>query len=206
MDVITHNREDGTDEAARLALVGLIVVGAFIGYEWFMSGLTKIVRGGFAAGLADELEEKSRGTVAWYQGFLDGMVIPNARAFGILIEVSELVIGATLIGAAVLMLWRWQRLSDRAEIGVLVAVAAASAGAIVMNTNFHLANGSPHPWLVPEDGFDEGVDMDSLLPLIELAFLVISTKLLLRLRRQRRTLIRVHAQSARTPDQDRLRG
>lgn len=37
----------------------------------------------------------------------------------------------------------------------------ATAGAILMNVNFHLANGSPHPWLIPKEGFDEGVDMDS---------------------------------------------
>lgn len=183
MDAITDTRRERTDEAARLALVGFILAGAFIGYEWLMSGLTKIVRGGFPAGLADELEEKSAGTVAWYQSFLDGTVIPNARAFAVLIEVGELVIGATLLGAAALMLWRWQRLGYRAEIAVLVAVAAASIGAILMNINFHLANGSPHPWLIPEDGFDEGVDMDSLLPLIELALLVVSTKLLVMLRR-----------------------
>jgi hypothetical protein len=30
-----------------------------------MSGLTKIVRGGFPSGLADELRDKSKGTVGW---------------------------------------------------------------------------------------------------------------------------------------------
>lgn len=56
-------------------------------------------------------------------------------------------------------------------------------GAIFMNVNFHLANGSPHPWLIPRDGFDEGVDMDSLLPLIQVVFLSVSAKLLVTLRR-----------------------
>ena len=148
------------------------MVGAFIGYEWFMSGLTKIVRGGFPSGLADELREKSTGTVGWYKSFLDGTVIPNGRAFGVLIEVGELAIGVVLIAAAIVILLRWQRLSYRAELGMLWAIALAAIGAIVMNVNFHLANGSPHPWLIPKDGFDEGVDMDSLLPLIQLAFVV----------------------------------
>ena len=181
-----HARHERTDQASRLALIGFIGVAAFIGYEWLMSGLTKIVRGGFPSGLAGELREKSEGTIGWYKSFLDGTVIPNGNAFGIVIEVSELAIGVILIGAAVLILCRWQRLTYRQEIGVLVAVAAASLGAILMNVNFHLANGSPHPWLIPGDGFDEGVDMDSLLPLIELAFLVVSTKLLLMLRREHR--------------------
>lgn len=54
-----------------------------------------------------------------------------------------------------------------------------------MNLNFHLANGSPHPWLIPSDGFDEGVDMDSLLPLIEIVFLVVAVKLIVSLRASR---------------------
>jgi hypothetical protein len=157
---------------------------AFIGYEWFMSGLTKVVRGGFPSGLADELSEKSNGTVGWYKSFLDATVIPNGRVFGVLIEVGELAIGVALIGAAIALLFRWQRLSYREELIVWAAIALASVGAILMNINFHLANGSPHPWLIPQDGFDEGVDMDSLLPLIQLVFVVVSTKLFVRLRRQ----------------------
>ena len=67
MDTTAHTREESTNQAARLALAGFILVGALIGYEWFMSGLTKIVGGGFLSGLADELREKSTGTVGWYR-------------------------------------------------------------------------------------------------------------------------------------------
>jgi hypothetical protein len=199
MDTAPHTREQSTDHAARLAVTGFIVVGAFIGYEWFMSGLTKIVRGGFPSGLADELREKSEGTVGWYKSFLDGTVIPNGRAFGILIEIGELAIGVAFIGAAILMLWRWQRLSYRQELAVLAAVALASVGAILMNANFHLANGSPHPWLVPKDGFDEGVDMDSLLPLVQLVFAAVATKALLTLRSQHRADHSADVERPQTP-------
>ena len=174
-----------TNEASRLALSGLLVVMAFVGYEWFMSGLTKIVRGGFPSGLAAELREKSQGTVGWYKSFLDGTVIPNGKAFGILIELGELAGGIVFIAAAVLLLWRWQQLSYHGALGVLATVALASLAAIFMNINFHLANASPHPWLIPKDGFDEGVDMDSLLPLIQLAFVVVSVRLIVLLRRAR---------------------
>jgi hypothetical protein len=185
MATTVHTRQQRERRAARLALKGLLLIGAFVGYEWFMSGLAKIVRGGFPSGLGDELREKSEGTVGWYKSFLDGTVIPNSKVFGILIEVGEVAIGVALIAAAILLLWRWQRLSYRSEMAVLATVALASLGAILMNVNFHLANGSPHPWLIPKDGFDEGVDLDSLLPLIQLAFLVVSTKLLVALRRDR---------------------
>ena len=163
--------------AGQLALLGLVVVQLFLGYEWFMSGLTKIWRGGFPGGLADELKEKSEGTVGWYKSFLDGSVIPNARAFGYLSEIGELLIGIVIIGTAVAGIGRRTRLSDRARLFLLVANALALVGAIAMNINFHLANCSPHPWLIPEDGFDEGVDLDSLLPLLQLVLLVISVKL-----------------------------
>jgi hypothetical protein len=73
----------------------------------------------------------------------------------------------------------------RLPSGLAEAIAQAAIGAILTNINVHLANGSPHPWLIPRDGFDEGVDMDSLLPLIQLAFVVVSTKLIVMLRRER---------------------
>lgn len=195
MQAPTQTREERADQAARLALKGFIVVGLFVGYEWFVSGLTKVVRGGFPAGLADELREKSEGTVGWYQDFLNGTVIPNGKTFGVLIEVGELVIGAALIIAAVTLLWRWDRLSYRWEMAVLGTVALASLAGILMNVNFHLANGSAHPWLIPDDGFDEGVDLDSLMPLIQLTFLVVSTKLML-------TLRRVHLATGAEPTHD----
>ena len=45
-----------------LSMTGFLVVEMIIGYEWFVSGLVKIMRGGFPAGLANELLEKSAGT------------------------------------------------------------------------------------------------------------------------------------------------
>ena len=41
-----------------------------------------------------------------------------------------------------------------------------------MNLNFHLANGSSHPWVLPKEGFDDGVDLDSLMPLPQFILLV----------------------------------
>ena len=52
-----------------------------------------------------------------------------------------------------------------------------------MNVNFHLANGSAHPWLIPGDGFDEGVDLDSLMPAIQLVLVGVSGGIVASLRR-----------------------
>lgn len=180
---------NGNDEgaavfgAARLPLAGLLLIQLFLGYEWLMSGLTKIVRGGFASGLADELAEKSEGVGGWYGSFLDEVVIPNAEAFGWLIVVGELLAGIGLAAAGLVWLLRWERLGPDGRTAVLAVTALAALGGIVMNVNFHLANGSAHPWLIPGDGFDEGVDLDSLMPALQLVLIGVSVALLRAVRR-----------------------
>ena len=171
--------------SARLPLTGLLFVQLLIGYEWFMSGLTKTVRGDFSSGLADELTEKSEGIGGWYGSFLDGTVIPNASAFGYMIEIGELVIGVALVAAGLLWLLRWERLTSAGRRAVLIATMLAALGGIFMNVNFHLANASAHPWLVPGDGFDEGVDLDSLMPALQLVLIGVSVGLLRAVRRER---------------------
>jgi len=168
---------------SRVALIGLLLVQLLVGYEWFISGLTKIVRGGFPGGLAKELTEKSEGAPGWYRSFLDGSIIPNASAFGYLIEIGELLVGVALIGAGLIWLFRWERLPDSGRIAVLATTVIASLAAIFMAVNFHLANGAPHPWLIPQSGFDEGVDLDSLLPAVQLVLIAVSVMLWRSLRR-----------------------
>lgn len=118
--------------------------------------------------------------------FLDDAVIPNAQAFGYLIELSELAIGIALVGAALAWLFAWERLTPGWRQAVLLVTVFAAAGGILMNVNFHLANGSAHPWLIPGDGFDEGADLDSLLPAIQLVLAGVSARALVLLRRAER--------------------
>jgi uncharacterized membrane protein YphA (DoxX/SURF4 family) len=173
---------------ARLPLIGLLAVQIIIGFEWFMSGLTKLVRGDFPSGLADELTEKSDGIGGWYRDFLDNAVIPNATGFGYLIELCELAVGTALIAAALTWLFAWDGIGTGGRTTVLVATALAAFGGIVMNVAFHMANGSAHPWLIPGDGFDEGVDLDSLMPAIQLVLAAVSAGTWLALRRERQVV------------------
>lgn len=78
-------------------MIGLQAVMLVIGYEWFILGLVKFVRGGFPAGLAEELVEKSEGTAAWYRAFLESAVVPNAELSGYAIETSEFLAGIVLL-------------------------------------------------------------------------------------------------------------
>ena len=163
-----------TGAGSRLPLVGLLLVQSFVGYEWFMSGLTKVARGGFPSGLGKDLTDKSTGAAHWYKSLLDGSIIPNATAFGYLIEIGELLIGIALVVAALVWLLRWERLPYGGRLTVLATTVLAALGGIFMAVNFHLANGAPHPWLVPKSGFDEGVDLDSLLPMVQLVLIGVS--------------------------------
>jgi len=178
----TAVREDLSILLGRLPLVGLLAVQAAIGYEWFMSGLTKIARGGFPAGLADELREKSEGAPGWYRTIIDNVLIPNGQTVGYLTEIGELVVGLVLIGAAAAFIFAPDRMSRATQEALFGLTALSAFLALVMNVNFHLANGSPHPWLIPADGFDEGIDLDSLMPFIEVVIIVVSVLALRRLR------------------------
>lgn len=166
-------------------MAGLLLVTMVIGYEWFISGLVKFARGGFPAGLAEELLEKSEGTAAWYGGFLESAVIPNAELFGYAIETSELLAGIVLLAGPLLWLFAWDRVSDRVRSAVLALIALATIGGTVLAINLHLANGAAHPWLIPGDAFDEGIDLDSVLPAIQVVIATVSIVLLGRLRRDR---------------------
>ena len=178
MTTQAQSRSDRGGLTSRLPLAGLLFVQAFIGYEWFMSGLTKVVDGGFPSGLAKELRTDAAGDAHWYASFLRGAIIPHATVFGYLIEIGELLVGIGLIAAAVLWLFRWERLPDSGRVAVLAVTALSALGGIAMAINFHLASGAPHPWLIPKSGFDESVDLDSLLPMLQLVLIGVSVGLL----------------------------
>ena len=150
-------------------IVALLLVQVVLGYEWFVSGLTKLVRGGFPQGLAEELRDLSQGAPGWYRHFLASVVLPHAQAFGYAIEVAELAAGAILIGVAVAVLVGRASLSSR-----LIAwpALAASVAAVVMVANFEVANGGSFGLSLADDPFDEGVDLDTLLTGLQLALVV----------------------------------
>jgi hypothetical protein len=154
-----------------------------IGYEWFISGLVKFVRGDFPAGLAAELMKKSAGASEWYGVFLKSAVIPLAHLFGYAIETSELLAGVALIGGPLIWLFAWHRVSDSTRSAVLFSTAAAAIGGAFLAINLHLANGASHPWLIPGGSFDEGIDLDSVLPAILIVIAAVSVSLIRRLHR-----------------------
>ena len=168
-----------------LSMVGLLLVEMIIGYEWLVSGVAKFVRGGFPSGLADELITKSVGAPEWYRSLIISVFIPNAEVFGYLIMISAVLAGVALLVGPFIWLCAWDRVSDRVRKVVLFFTAVAAIGATYLAINVHLANGASHPWFIPENGFDQGIDLDSVLPAIQLVIAAISSIFLNHLRQER---------------------
>jgi len=161
----------------RTAAVGFLLVQIVVGYEWFSSGLTKLVRGDFPGGLADDLRERAKQSSAWYRHFLESVVIPHAPAWGYLIEITELAIGAVFIVSAVVWLVR-PAISRRTSASLWAATAAAAFGGLLLALNLTLANGYGVGPIGP-DSFDEGISLDALLIGIQAIILGVSLRTLL---------------------------
>ncbi len=171
-------------DSPSLPMIGLLALEMIVGYEWLVSGLTKLVRGDFPSGLAGELSDKLPDLPAWYAGFLSSVVIPNAKSFAYVIELAELLAGVALIVGPLIWLCFWRRISGPLRRAILIGMIVAAIGGIFMAVNFHVANGGTHPWLLPSDSFDEGVDLDALLTAISVVIAAVNISFLKRLSRR----------------------
>jgi uncharacterized membrane protein YphA (DoxX/SURF4 family) len=154
-----------TYERSSAAVAALLLIQVCIGYEWLVSGVSKLVHGDFPSGLAGELRDMSAAAPGWYRSFLEGAVIPHAVAFGYAIEIAEVAVGIVLLVAVL-------RLPARISRFVPPATAAALLVGLVLALNFALASGSSFGISLAQESFDEGIDLDTLLVGLQLALLV----------------------------------
>jgi hypothetical protein len=171
---------------ARL-LAGLLVVQIIIGFEFLWTVLVKLVRGGFVSGLGADLQQRVQAAPGWYRSLAHSVIIPNATLFAYLILIGELFVGVTLIAAAIVWLVRWDKLSLAAKRTLVGLIILAAAAALLMNLNYHIAGGLPNPWQLPASVFDEGVDINTVLFLIDATILVVMAVVFISLGRGRRT-------------------
>jgi hypothetical protein len=115
------------------------LIAAVIGLEWLRSGIEKLTASDFPATTAKVLAGfASRNPTGWYRDFLTSSVIPNATAFGYLIEWAETITGAALIVTAGILLYRSRgRIATAAE----TVAGIALLGGALMSWNFWLAAG-----------------------------------------------------------------
>ena len=65
------------------AITGFLVLQVILGFEWFWSGLAKIMMpGGFPAALPGALGDMLQNSPPWYADFLTNIVIPHAPSLG----------------------------------------------------------------------------------------------------------------------------
>ena len=151
---------------------GYLLIQAVIGYEWLVSGLTKIVHGDFPGGLAADLLDREKESAAWYRHFLDSVVIPHSSTFGYLIEGVELAVGVILIASAAIQLSR-RPLTPQFRRGLSAATALAALAGLLLAINLALANSIGFRPLAP-DSFDEGIGLDALLVCLQTIILGVS--------------------------------
>jgi uncharacterized membrane protein YphA (DoxX/SURF4 family) len=166
-------------------LTGLLAVQIVVGFEFLWTVLTKLVRGGFVAGLSADLWNRVQAAPAWYHSLADSFIIPHATVFAYLVIIGELFVGVTLIAGAVVWLARWDKLSLAAQRTLVTLILLAAAAALTMNLNYHIANGAANPWQLPTEVFDEGVDINTVLALIDATIVVVMAFVLASLRRRR---------------------
>lgn len=163
---------------------GFLLLQVVIGYEWFASGLTKLVHGDFPGGLAADLHERAKGAAPWYRHFLNSDVITHASGVGYAVEVAEVLSGVVLIAAAAVYLVRGERINRRFSLWLAALTGVAALVGLVLAINFVLANRAGFSPVGP-DSFDEGITLDAILVLVQVVLLGVA---LAQLRRTRTSL------------------
>ena len=153
------------------------------GWEWLISGANKVLSGGFPDGLAATLNDGIKNNPnGWYVAFLQRVILPHSGAFGYLIEIAEVFIGVALLTGAIGLLGALPRYGQPQRRLAVAQVMAALLGAllcIVLCVNFHFFMGDGLiPGINPANAFDEGIDLDTLMPPLALVIVVFNLYLL----------------------------
>lgn len=164
-----------------IALAGLELL---VGYEWLASGVDKLLFGGFPGALRGLLAQTLGGgqLPGFFAALLRALVVPNAGAFGYLIEWGETLAGLGLIAAGLVALLRplaSRRLAGRWEAAFdalarvldrLAPIAAAGAG--LLGLSFFFLDGLPSPWFAPSIAYGGAVDTGLFLAAASVVLLV----------------------------------
>ena len=148
-----------------------------------MSGGDKLLSGTFPQGLGAALANGiDSNPYSWYIGFLQSQVLPNSVFFGYLIEWTEVIAGIILLTGAFILLGQPRRRGEpqhRLMLGYSIAVIIVAAVGIIMNVNFHFWMGG---WVIPtfnpSTPYNEGIDLDGLLPPLSLIVIIANIALL----------------------------
>lgn len=130
-----------------------------IGYEFLMSGLSKLF-GGFVPGFHHELGTSINAAFGFYHPVLQSIVLPNSTLFGTIIMCSELFAGVSFILIPLLGFRSFP--SGLSKWGMVASILA-----VFLSTNVFFFSGDPF-FVNPSDPYQEAVSIDLLLALMEL--------------------------------------
>ena len=165
----------------------LAAIQAIIGWEWLMSGGNKLLSGAFPQGLADALNDGIKNNPnGWYVTFVQNMILPNSITWGYFIEWTEIAIGLILVGGALMLLGQPRTQGDpQYKVGIIYSIAVITAAAFgaFQNINFHFwMGGWVFPKFNPAAPFNEGIDIDGLLPPFFLLIIIANLAMIKELR------------------------
>lgn len=148
-----------------------------LGWEWLVSGVNKVASGSFPNGLAAILSDGVKSNPnGWYVAFLRTVVLPHSVAFGYTIEAVEVLVGLALLASAVALLGGLRQRGEpqyRLAVTQVAAAAVAALACIALCVNFHFFMGDGVlPGISASKAFNEGVDLDTLMPPLALVVLV----------------------------------
>ena len=155
----------------------LAALQAILGWEWLMSGGNKLLSGTFPQGLAATLKDGFKDNPNdWYVAFLQQNILPHSLFYGYPIEWTEVTIGMILLGGALVLLGQ-PRLPGEPQHGLAasyyITVAIAAAIGAFLTVNFHfLMGGWVIPGFNPTAAYNEGIDLDALIPPLSLVILI----------------------------------
>jgi thiosulfate dehydrogenase [quinone] large subunit len=155
----------------------LAAIQAILGWEWLMSGANKLLSGSFPQGLAATLTDSFKDNPnTWYVTFLQQMILPHSVFFGYLIEWTEISIAVILLGGALLLLGQPRLLGEPQHgvaVGYCITAAIAAAVGAFLTINFHfLMGGWVIPGFNPAGAYNEGIDLDALIPPLSIVILI----------------------------------
>ncbi len=124
-------------------LLTLAAVQMVLAYEWYATGMEKLLAGDFIANMPKSLAAfAGNNPHLWYQNILNSYIVERAALFGYLVEWGEAFAG---LGLVLGMAWYIFASSAKQKRMALILSIASLVGGALMNANFYFAAG----WLSP---------------------------------------------------------
>lgn len=149
------------NRSSRFFIPTILVI---LAYEWLVSGLDKLLSGTFVSDMHQQMMQSlSDMQYQFYAQFLQKYCMAHCAAIATAVEVGEIAVG--LIFAVLAYVVFTERLNPKLlNLGVFAGIISA-----FMTLNFYFYQGGAF-FVNTSDPFDEGIPIDLIMVLIQIAF------------------------------------